>query len=122
MGPNKENINKLVDALRYGEYKQTQKCLRDENGYCCLGVACDIYNKETGEGYWGAFNQFLSGPETEYQILTYTVRDWFGFCSKNPLVALAGTTEQLAALNDRGFSFAEIADLIEKEYLTDGDK
>ena len=46
------NAQKWVDALRSGEYKQTRGALRgDDEGnepkFCCLGVACDLYAKET---------------------------------------------------------------------------
>ena len=44
----KKRIQKWVDALKSGEYKQGQSRLRNiENKYCCLGVACDIYEKQT---------------------------------------------------------------------------
>jgi hypothetical protein len=29
-------------ALRSGKYKQAKGTLQNENGYCCLGVACEI--------------------------------------------------------------------------------
>jgi hypothetical protein len=31
-----------VNALRSGNYKATKNCLRDEKGFCCLGVLCDL--------------------------------------------------------------------------------
>lgn len=34
---------KWLEALRSGQYKQGQKCLRtDDNCYCCLGVLADV--------------------------------------------------------------------------------
>jgi len=39
----KRSIKKWVAALRSGEYKQTRAVLNDENGFCCLGVACKIF-------------------------------------------------------------------------------
>ena len=41
-----------VKALRSGQYQQTKDVLRDDSGYCCLGVACDVYHKTTGKGEW----------------------------------------------------------------------
>jgi len=32
-----------LDALRSGEYKQTMENLQDMNGFCCLGVLCDLH-------------------------------------------------------------------------------
>lgn len=31
-----------LTALRSGKYEQTKETLRDNNGFCCLGVLCDI--------------------------------------------------------------------------------
>lgn len=34
---------KWLEALRSGKYNQTVNgCLRDEDGFCCLGVVCDV--------------------------------------------------------------------------------
>lgn len=35
-----------MEALRSGEYPQTQGRLRDGNGFCCLGVLVDLFLKE----------------------------------------------------------------------------
>lgn len=37
-----EDIAKWVEALRSGEYKQTQGFLEKEGSYCCLGVYCEV--------------------------------------------------------------------------------
>ena len=39
------NAQLLVSALRSGEYKQIKGCLSTGGGYCCLGVACEVYIK-----------------------------------------------------------------------------
>lgn len=41
-----------VAALTSGTYGQTTDRLRDDGGFCCLGVLCDIYGKQTGKGAW----------------------------------------------------------------------
>lgn len=43
MNVNKENIKKWVKALRSGEYNQNKGKLQNEDGFCCLGVACDLF-------------------------------------------------------------------------------
>lgn len=47
-----ENQRKWIDALRSGKYTQTTHVLRRPdnhgNGFCCLGVLCDI----SGGGEW----------------------------------------------------------------------
>ncbi len=42
------NQKKWVEALESGDYTQTTGRLKDESGYCCLGVACEI----SGLGTW----------------------------------------------------------------------
>ena len=38
---------KWLNALRSGEYKQGQECLKNSEGaYCCLGVLCRITGNE----------------------------------------------------------------------------
>lgn len=37
-----KDLKKWIKALRSGKYKQTTKTLQDDNGYCCLGVACKV--------------------------------------------------------------------------------
>lgn len=41
-----------LNALRSGEYKQAQNRLRVNDSFCCLGVACDLYDKSS----WCRFN------------------------------------------------------------------
>ena len=43
-----DNMKKVLVALRSGLYEQTVETLQDENGFCCLGVMCMVYEKETG--------------------------------------------------------------------------
>lgn len=38
-----------LTALRSGNYDQTRGALHNYHGYCCLGVACQVYK---GEGVW----------------------------------------------------------------------
>jgi hypothetical protein len=43
---NQEIKLKWLEALRSGQYKQTKYSLKNEKGFCCLGVLCDIYSQE----------------------------------------------------------------------------
>lgn len=40
----KSIADKWIKELRNGKYNQTKYQLKDDNGYCCLGVLCDISN------------------------------------------------------------------------------
>lgn len=107
----KDSAKKWVEALRSGKYKQAKNVLYDEKtgGYCCLGVACQLYNEEfpedkvnTGEGE----TQDLSSEYCE-------VRKWLGLLScTGHLVSGLGS---LAELNDKGVDFTEIANIIEAQ-------
>jgi hypothetical protein len=129
---------KLIAALRSGEYKQTQLALRKGGAFCCLGVACELYRKEESAGYWDEDNWFVLdvewGPSLQSEELPETVADWYGFSttdgrwlgnflrlprkdvlttSDDPL----GMVMSLMAANDSGYTFAEIADIIEAMHL-----
>lgn len=48
----KPEVKKLwLAALRSGEFQQTQQMLKSQQGYCCLGVLCELYRREVG-GEW----------------------------------------------------------------------
>jgi hypothetical protein len=107
--PNKENIQKWVDTLRSDEFKQTKDALKNEDGYCCLGVACEVYGKENNV----TFNErdyFLGVND----VLPSSVQEWFDLPCGNPYFG----GERATTHNDEHRrTFAEIADLIEAEYL-----
>ena len=107
----KDNVKKWVEALRSGKYTQTTKCLQNQKGYCCLGVACDLYEKETGHllpkddnGYY--FSGVLSGAFG-------VVKNWLGLSDREG--GLSGPIISLAIANDQGKTFEEISDIIESE-------
>lgn len=116
--PNVFNIRKWVDALRSGKYTQTTNHLHDKVGFCCLGVACDLYAKDTETGWDPIYNGRYSF-EGEEAILPPSVRKWLGL-SPNPMVQYVdGENHTLASLNDNlKANFHTIADAIEKEYLS----
>jgi hypothetical protein len=120
----KKNImQKWVKALRSGEYRQTAGALRRPHedggyGYCCLGVLCDLYRKEKKKG-WTA--DLADPPPSagfpENEVPSVKVCKWAGLSAKNPSVDFDDDEASLAALNDdRGFSFAQIANVIEENY------
>ena len=43
-----ENAKKWVKALRSGEFEQGTGYLRKGDKFCCLGVACAVYQDEVG--------------------------------------------------------------------------
>jgi hypothetical protein len=109
---NKGRVQKLIAALRSGEYAQGKEKLRPTaDKFCCLGVACDVYRKEVG-GEWDGLRFRLPHADTTHvNYLPVSVKEWFGFSSENPTVA----GRPLAYLNDEGSSFSQIADALEQE-------
>ena len=111
-----ENAKKWVADLRSGKYKQGKGSLNCDGKLCCLGVACEvaiqngvkvqvIKTKIDDASYDGGFG-FL--PES--------VRDWLGLRTVDGEYKTGDCHyTSLAKLNDKGKTFAEIADIIEGE-------
>ena len=122
-----QRIKKLwVDALRSGEYQQGKSFLRHHDRFCCLGVLCDLYQKETNLGKWKVVHyEDDDGQATVYQFiikayppetatLPWKVMKWAGLEHRNPVIAPNGLFDRSAVrYNDKGYSFKEIAQLIE---------
>ncbi len=117
-----DNAAKWVEALKSGEFKQAQKQLRNDDAYCCLGVACELYRREhESESYWEG-NTFIFGDfNSEESVLPKIVQDWLGVTSETCFVDRADSTlpafhrTELTGLNDEGSTFEQIAAIIESE-------
>ena len=112
----KDRLRLLVAALRSGDYTQAVGQLRTDEGYCCLGVACDVFHRETDNGFW---SQDYKGGSWFFYGNSYTmgvrVYEWFGLPSQNPTLEHGETT--MSGLNDNlRLDFSAIADQIEEEY------
>ena len=114
--------NSWLGRLRSGAYRQMPSTLgeHDGNGRCCLGVLCDVLGAKfeqrysqsypelpvSGLGVGGEptrFGKSLREQDSEY--LTQEVLDEVGLTHQQQL--------HLAKMNDGGFSFLQIADVIE---------
>lgn len=109
----KQHRAELVAALRSGKYRQIESALSRNGGFCCLGVACDLIpdGRWEGEGY-ATFHD----PEERKANLTLTpyVMAYYGFRGDNGGY-YGGYSHSLSNHNDRGWTFDQIADLIESE-------
>ena len=126
---NPEIKKKWVDALRSGNYGQDKEHLRTTDGFCCLGVLCDL---AVAEGLDIKVQEPEVGSERgEYEYdynttyLPISVQTWaeIAYNPKVPASIVPDTYGRdfsshvevdLADLNDAGMPFSEIADLIEK--------
>lgn len=110
---NPEIKAKWVEALRSGEYKQARIRLRTADGFCCLGVLCDLHARETkGEWVERRASFFYDGQRV---FLPQKVADWAGLAGLDPVVLAGGRSHHLSKLNDVGTPFSAIADYIERE-------
>lgn len=120
----KEVADKWVAALRSGEYAQTRELLRDRQGFCCLGVLCDI----SGQGQWKQYegedsdsvnvgaHEYHVGEKAALGLLGPEVIEWAGMMAGNVSGEYGSDTTALSFKNDMGVTFDEIADIIEKHW------
>jgi hypothetical protein len=81
--------------------------LRTENGFCCLGVLCDLLKDHPEvEGYW---NTHLS-----FQLKKGgTPQKGFPGPEVIRIAGIGNDGDRLAGMNDAGMTFTEIANYIE---------
>lgn len=142
--PNKDSIEKWIEALRSGEYRQGKGYLnRYKNGeslFCCLGVACEVAMKN---GVVVDTKKEMGGGEIEAVVwydgtsttLPLSVQNWLGLGNSNPYVldqrgdwwyegVRSGNVDtmegysSLSFINDvGGADFDAISDMIERQFL-----
>lgn len=121
-----------IAALRFREYPQTTGRLRSYEGYCCLGVLCDLYDSS---GWTQTdFRSGYSFQDVAITALPAQVFLWAGLDSDNPEISVteavynevlgadldsgsdhAERVVSLADLNDIHWTFDRIADVIEEQ-------
>lgn len=110
-----ENQQAWVNALRSGEFTQATGTLQSGGSYCCLGVLCVVAERH-GVPLVRDYAGGLFGGNLSRQSL---VQDWVGIprTSVNGIFSKAEDypySLALTELNDRGMTFSQIADAIEK--------
>jgi len=132
----KPEIKKLwTDALRSGEYRQTQLLLHCGDSFCCLGVLCDLAIKQG----LGLDKNQIGDPTSDSDRFAYDgfdstlpprVLEWAGLDRDVPSPGQSGWDcdaegspvpfgkegRDLATLNDTGTSFQDIADVIDEHF------
>lgn len=121
-------------ALRSGEYSQAKGYLRSDEGYCCLGVLCEVAVKNgvipKAERIVRAFDSeptYIYGDDRAHLTLPSEVMEWAGLTEYNPLTDMDSEVGRvsdeshprkapLSELNDSmGFDFEKIADVIDAQ-------
>lgn len=117
----KEKVDLWCRALESGEYAQGVESLQNGDCYCCLGVLSDIYEivaeDDLPRDVHGDYDEAILAGKFE------KVREWINLNTNEgrldePLVFREITPSTLAALNDAGMEFKELAEVISSnEYL-----
>lgn len=109
-----------LTALRSGKYPQGKGWLNQDGKFCCLGVLAEI-----------AVEDGVVQPDPDRGVVRYRSRDgiiahsflspalmeWSGIADdEGEFLNEQDNYEQLTTLNDRGMSFNDIADVIEKRF------
>lgn len=137
----KQNVRRWIAALRSGEYKQGESFLCSEGRYCCLGVACEVYQQQGPGGLTVESKLRLVdvNPKIELHVtyfngeaatLPLEVMNWLGLRAVNGLFSYDMTQTSLTQLNDGTgggdtvdappqlppvkMNFEQIADFVEK--------
>ncbi len=139
---NPEIKQKWVDALRSGEYEQGNGKLYSGQGYCCLGVLCDLYSKENnlkwefrGDDVIKTEDEVVPSQlqkcdyfyfDDESEFLPNSVQEWAQLSVNNPQVKVEVEEEteeeaffyfdEIANLNDVGYTFPQLANIIEDQF------
>lgn len=119
---------KWVDALRSGKYHQGQSKLYSGDGFCCLGVLCDIYANQVGDITWVKKDPSKTVDDDKWdywyfddqsEVLPECVSKWAELDENDPVVTkdIVGQDylTTLASLNDKGVTFEDLAEVIEEQ-------
>lgn len=110
-----------IAALRSGQYKQgtsrLRRIIRGEDRYCCLGILCELAVQA------GAITPpTRSNGEALYRYgedsacLPNAVSRWSGLNGFSGLYIINGSQSSLVENNDKGMTFDQIADTIERHF------
>lgn len=106
-----------VAELRSGTFEQGKGFLSREGKYCCLGVLCELaveYGAEVTVSPYRSRDD-VKAYDRQAHTLPQSVMEWSGLQEHNPFLVLLFLADDtsLATLNDAGFTFDQIADVIE---------
>lgn len=117
---NQEIRDEWIGDLESGKYPQTVGSLKDDKGYCCLGVLCEIYirhhltlciNWEPGP-HTGTLYLLGNGGYLPVEVIK-----WAGLNSHmGSYYDDHGNPQSLAQHNDSGVDFKTIADIIRRHF------
>ena len=82
----KDIVRALKQTIKKGEYKQCSRKLSDgEGAFCFLGLMCEVYRQQTGDGEWAVDESKTrigfrvdDCDYTSFGCLPVRVAGWFG--------------------------------------------
>lgn len=122
---NPEVKEKWLIALTSGEYQKGKLALKvtfEESGtnWCCLGVLCDLYIKETGKGSWkkevGRRDTFISDDSMKVSFPPQDVMEWAGIDSVSGSFLTDDGASSLVRINDETEDFSKVIAAIEEHF------
>ena len=96
----RQNMDKLIEALDSGDYQQTRNFLRARDKYCIGGVMCDLSNYGDWTKTSTNLYAFQHDGKTHHNFLPTPVMNLFGI--NGPTMA------ELQRLNDSGSTFSDL--------------
>ena len=105
-----------IEALESGCYTQAMGALQTDKGFCCLGVAADIYSPIWEDQCAG----LKTHTSLATRVLPIAIFSWFNLRSKTG-ESKNGGRPSLAHLNDHSHTHKEIANVLRlrpQEYFT----
>ena len=103
---------KWLEALRSGRFPQAAGRLKSDQGYCCLGVLCEVNEVPQDRSPIGTYEfTFQSRFGGEYAGYAMPPDNYEGLEDWH--------YTELVTMNDRGRPFKDIADWIEKNIPVD---
>lgn len=102
-----------IEALRSDRFTQTRDVLCSKDGYCCLGVACELaIENGVSVNKIRIVRSVFSKSDASYDDKRFdlpdSVRGWLGISKQIEETAISLNDEKKA-------SFSEIADFLEKQ-------
>lgn len=118
----KTNMRKWITALRSGKYNQTRSTLQDSKGYCCLGVACDLFIPKS-ELRFTPYSKILLGasPSTQPNAPQWLKSINSDFRRRMGYSLMRANDKGVVDQNVPALTFEEIADLLQLVYLEEAD-
>ena len=110
---NEQVKDKWVAALKSGKYKQARGYLKTENGYCCLGVLCELFIAESNELNVGGYDH-ITTYNRECAYLPAEVLRWADMRYVNGRAS--GLISSVSFVNDNADDFTSSIEYIEQNW------